>query len=81
MLDTLEKILDIPIEVECHNFCVTFVTYSAQGYTVFKYNSITNPAELNMSIEKYGNASSVFGEHFKGVKSAWIAGPTVIPNP
>lgn len=22
--DTLEKILDIPIEVECHNFCVTF---------------------------------------------------------
>ena len=24
MLDTLEKILDIPIEVECHNFCVTF---------------------------------------------------------
>ena len=24
MLDTLEKILDIPIEVECHNFCVTY---------------------------------------------------------
>ena len=61
---------------------MTFVKYFID-FTVFdsNFNSLTNPAELNMSIEKYGNASSVFGEHFKGVKSAWIAGPTVIPKP
>ena len=63
-------------------FCMNFATYFID-FTVFDsyFNSLTNPAELNMSIEKYGNASSVFGEHFKGVKSACIAGPTVIPKP